>query len=88
MNTILQYKNWFFIQFLAISVKALGQYTGGSPDIAAYKTATASCYISAGYLPANATNRAGGYWTCHQAVPNELIVDLGGNYNINGYGIT
>jgi len=87
MKTILQYKNWFFILFFALSINALGQYTGGSPDIAAYKTATASCYTSAGYLPANATNRADGYWTCHQVAPNELIVDLGGNYYINGYGM-
>jgi hypothetical protein len=71
-----------------VSLDALSQYSGGYADIAAYKNATASCFSSASYMPANATNRAAGYWTCHQSVPNELIVDLGGSYYINGYGMS
>jgi hypothetical protein len=69
-------------------ITAMGQqYNGGYGDVAGNKSTSASCSTSDSYLPQNATNRASGYWTCHQVTPNNLYVDLGGNYYLNGYGL-
>ena len=77
----------FFVLMLAISITAIGQYTGTNPNVAFFKTATASSF-NTGFEPANAVDSSIVTW-CEipGAAPAWLQVDLKAEYKIDGYGL-
>jgi len=72
---------------LFVSVSAMGQYTGGFPNVATFKTATASA-SSPGFGPKLAVDSSVTTWcSVSGAAPAWIMVDLGVPHNIKGYGM-
>lgn len=71
--------------FLFASTAAMGQYTGGYPNVASYKTATASETV-AGFGPENAVDSLlTSYCSVTGAIPAWLQVDLASYHYIKGF---
>jgi hypothetical protein len=77
----------FFVLMLAISITAIGQYNGTNPNVAFFKTATASSF-NTGFEPVNAVDSSIVTW-CEipGTAPAWLRVDLRAEHNIDGYGL-
>jgi len=77
----------FFVLMLAISITATGQYTGTNPNVAFFKTATASSF-NTGFEAVNAVDSSIVTW-CEipGAAPAWLQVDLKAEHKIDGYGL-
>lgn len=79
--------NKLLIFLLFVSVSVMGQYTGGSPNAATFKTATAS-ETAPGLGPELAVDSSDlTFCSITGAAPSWIMVDLGGMHYINGYGL-
>ncbi len=79
--------NKLFILLLFVSISAMGQYTGGLPNVAAFKTATASA-SEVGFEPEKAVDTLLTTWcSVTGAAPGWLQVDLGSFHYIHGFGM-
>lgn len=80
-------RNNLLILLLFISASVFGQYTGGSPNVATFKTATASA-TAAGQGPELAVDSSEiTFCSITGAAPAWIMVDLGIPHYINGYGL-
>lgn len=79
--------NNLLVLLLLTSISAMGQYTGGNPDVAASKPATAMDSI-AGFEPSKAVDGLPDtYCSLAGDAPVWLQVDLGSFHYIDGYGL-
>jgi hypothetical protein len=75
------------ILLLSVSISALGQYTGGNPNVAAFKFAFASDSV-AGFGSVNAVdNSLVTYATIPGDAPQWLQINLGTYHTIDGFGL-
>ncbi|MEN8202365.1 MAG: YDG domain-containing protein [Bacteroidota bacterium] len=79
--------NKVLILLLFVSVAAMGQYTGGGPNAATFKTATASA-TAPGLGPELAVDSSEAtFCSITGTAPSWIMVDLGAMHYINGYGL-
>lgn len=72
---------------LFISVTVMGQYTGGFPNVATFKAASASA-TAPGFGPELAVDSSETTWcSVTGAAPGWIMVDLGAFYNVKGFGM-
>lgn len=72
---------------LFVSVSVMGQYTGGFPNVATFKTASASA-TAPGFGPELAVDSSETTWcSVTGAAPAWITVDLGALHNIKGFGM-
>jgi len=77
----------FLILLLSVSITISGQYTGGNPNVAFFKTVITSDTVL-GYEPGKAVdNSMVGYCAIPGEAPEWLKIDLGAYHNIDGFGM-